>query len=738
MCTKQQLFDFIKQNPNSSFLDIAKYFKIKPFENRLLTNILFELVDEYKVVKNSDNSYTGIEKIKTIEGEIRLASEGKYAFVDVVDEENNLENKESYFIPGLFINQAMNNDIVKINVFKYNDVNQSKTFAMVDKIIQRKTNKIVGILVQHKNFVVFRTIKKDYKKLNFFIKDIVSEARLNDVVLAEIVEFKKDKVIINIIRKIASIDDPMCYVKALTVEKNVPENFPEQVINEANLIPSTIEYENKDNRVDFRNELIVTIDGDDTKDFDDAIVVKKLEDGNYELGVHIADVSYYVKENSDIDNEALNRGTSIYLVNEVIPMLPKVLSNGICSLNPNEDRFTMSIIMKINDKGETIESKIVPGIICSKYRLTYNRVNQFIENNEKFEDNNLNIMLNNAVELAKLIRARKNEEGYIDFEIQEPKIILDQTGKTVDIKIDESGFSQALIEDFMVRANEQVAKYLTDRKIPMLYRIHDKPDEEKINNFLNVLNSVDIHVKIDKNNITPKTFQSVVQKIKEQRNDDFLKMLFLRTMQKACYSPNNIGHFGLASVDYCHFTSPIRRYPDLVVHRIIRDVIFEKNKKNIQHYNEILPVFAERNSQTEQNAMQIERDTNDLKYAEFYVNKIGTIMRGQIISVLKFGMFVQFDNKTEALIHISTMTDDEYKLNEIGTKLVGSKNSYKLGDYVNVVIVDADMSTGKVDAVLENLYDKYLNDLQNKTFRYDSKNKKIKGNNGKQRNKKFS
>lgn len=543
---------------------------------------------------------------------------------------------------------------------------------------------------------------------------MVKEARLHDVVLGQMVSFKNNIIELNIIKKIANSNDPMAYVKALTVIRNEPEDFPQEVKDYLVKIPNSIADEKLNNRLDLRKELIVTIDGNDTKDFDDAINVKKNADGTYELGVHIADVSYYVKEDSSLDVEALKRGTSRYLVSGVIPMLPHKLSNGICSLNPNEDRFTLSAIMTIDKNGDTIDAKFYQSIIQSKYRLTYDRVNELYDKNQKFDDPKLNRMLYEAAELAKIIRNYKVKEGYIDFEIEEPEIVLDDKGKTIDVVVKPTGFSENLIEDFMVRTNEEVAKFLAKRKIPFIYRVHESPDSDKIDSFLSVLNVLGIKVNIDRNDINPKSFQKIINKIKETRNDDFLKTVFLRTMQKAKYSPNNIGHFGLASEHYCHFTSPIRRYPDLVVHRILREIVFNNDKSKITHYKNILSNVAELNSNSEQEALQLERDTNDLKYAEFFKNKIGQTMKAQIISILRFGMFVQFDCKIEALVHISTLCDGDYEVNENFTELRSKQHTFKLGDQVEVVIAGADETNGKIDAVLAKCYGSYLEEIKKK------------------------
>ncbi|QBF34994.1 ribonuclease R [Mycoplasmopsis phocirhinis] len=720
---EKNIYNFIKLKPKSNFIDIAKGLAIPYEKNKSLTQKLQKMVSHNQLICFKDKFYIAVEYLNTIEGTLKYAKDAKFGFIDI---ETEIDKKISFFVPSANFNGALSGDEVKAKVFRQLDQQEQKNYAVIVEIKQRNSSKINGVIELKNNILNFKPLKNEFKNFSFNINKFNVDSRIDDLVVAKIIEYKKNSLTIDIIEKISNISDPLCYVKSLLTELELPKKFEKDVLDEADLIPDKISENEIKNRVDFRDELVITIDGDSTKDFDDAISIKKIDNKYYQLGVHIADVSYYVQENSLIDKEALKRGTSTYLANQVIPMLPEKLSNGICSLNPNEDRFTMSILIDIDNKGNTIKSKIVQGIINSKYRLTYNRVNEFIDNKTKFNDNLLNKMLNTLYELAQKIRKVKNDEGYIDLEIEEPKIILDENNKVVDVVVNKSGTSEKMIEDFMVRANEEVAKTLAKHKIPLLYRIHETPSEEKINQFKQVMNSLNIKVEIDNLNLTPKSFQNVIEKIKKQRFDSFLQTMFLRTMSKAIYSNQNIGHFGLASEFYCHFTSPIRRYPDLIVHRIIRDILFHNDRSKIEHMNKILPAIAELNSSAEQKAMQVERDTNDLLYAEYFANKIGQSYNVQIVSVLKFGMFVEFENKTNALVHLSTMSDDEYELNVEGTELVGlkTKNKYRLGDKTSVVILNSDAINGKVDACLVKNYQDYYKALKGKINRSYLKNAK--------------
>ncbi|MBU4693578.1 ribonuclease R [Mycoplasma zalophidermidis] len=714
MINTEKIYEYIKNNPKTSFIQIAKGLKIPVSKNKELTTTLRKMSDDFLISLFRNQTFIALENITKVTGKLKYASEGKFAFVDVVSDLNP-EEYESFFVPSQYFNKALSGDTVILNVYKYLDHKDEKTFGVVSSIVERNNDKISGVLELSDGQITFKPLKKEFKNINFIINEFKVDARLDDLVMAKIHSYKDRNIEVNIVEKVSNLSDPLCYVKSLLSERELPKCFEENVIIESNNIPDSIDEKGMKKRVDFRNELVVTIDGDSTKDFDDAICVKKIDNRYYELQVHIADVSYYVTENSVIDKEALKRGTSTYLANQVIPMLPEKLSNGICSLNPNEDRFTMSIIIQIDNYGHTISSKLVPGIINSKYRLTYNRVNEFIDDKKRFDDNNLNKMLGLAYELTQKIRNVKNDEGYIDFEIEEPKIIFDQDNHVVDVVVDKSGASERMIEDFMVRANEETAKILEEHKIPLLFRVHEAPSEEKINYFKQVMNALNIKVKLGSQNITPKSFQQTIEKIKQQRFDSFLQIMFLRTMSKAVYSPDNIGHFGLASKHYCHFTSPIRRYPDLIVHRVIREILLNNDRTKIEHMNKILDQIALQTSESEQKAMQIERDTNDLLYAEYFRNKIGQSFNCQIVSVLKFGMFVEFENKTNALIHISTMTDDEYSINDEATEIIGanSKNRYRLGDKVAVVVTKTDPINGKIDACLVKNYGDYFKNLKN-------------------------
>ncbi|VEU62737.1 ribonuclease R [Mycoplasmopsis bovirhinis] len=724
---QEKIIRYISQAKARTFLEIAKYFRISPSNNKELTSLLSVLQKNHKIFKNHKDEYYAVNLIKTIEGNLSVNQKGMFGFVDYdIDLEAN--TKKSVFIKSFNFNGAMHNDTVKVNVYQNIYDTQATVDGVIEQIIARNTQEIHGFIKLKNDITYFTPVDARYSGFTWKIDNSVA-TKLNDLVLAKINKIEVRNINIDILKVITNEADPMVYVKYYLEEVKIPSSFPKILDTEISLIPQTIDKEDQSNRKDLTNKMIVTIDGDDTKDFDDAIYVKKLQNGNYLLGVYIADVSYYVTQNSEIDKEALKRGTSIYLVDQVIPMLPVELSNGICSLNPNQKRFVMACEMEIDQNGKNVNFEIFQGIIESKFRLTYKQVDKYFkENNIGLDDKDpkvseLKAILNQAQELSKIIHNFKINQGYVDFQISEPKIKLDEFGSVKEIIINERGESEVLIEDFMVRANETIATFLSENKLPALYRVHDAPDELKITSLKNSLAAVGIdNISLNANSISPAKFAKFVNYIKTLRDDDFIKLMFLRTMQKAVYSNQNVGHFGLASDNYCHFTSPIRRYPDLVIHRVIRELVFNKKKYLLEQFEDNLAIYSDLNTKAEHKAVQTERFVNDLKFAEYLKNQTGKVFKVQILSIMNFGFFVEFDFKASGLVHKSNLFDGEYEPNDNLTKLIGQKRTFTLGDYVNVVIINTDLVAGKVDCILEDQYSEYLKLKQKRAF--DSKNQK--------------
>ncbi|MBQ9011435.1 MAG: ribonuclease R [Bacilli bacterium] len=494
-----------------------------------------------------------------------------------------------------------------------------------------------------------------------------------------------------VVRIIGHKDDPGVDILSIAARYNIIDVFPDEVDKQLETIPSVVSDEEMEGRKDLREEMIFTIDGDDTKDIDDAISIKILENGNYELGVHIADVSYYVKDGTALYDEAYNRGTSSYLADTVIPMLPHQLSNGICSLNPNVDRLAISCVMEIDENGNTVSSDIFESVIKSRKQMTYKNVNKIIEEDvvpEGYED--FVSTLKQMHDLAKIIRKAKINKGYIDFDVDEPKIIVDDKGKAIDVQKRVRGEGEKLIEDFMIAANEAVATTIFYMELPFIYRIHGEPSLEKIQSFMTFLNVLGYKVNANMKNITPKTIQEILNQLHNKEEYPILSSMLLRSMQKAVYDVNNIGHFGLASKCYTHFTSPIRRFPDLNVHRLLRTYLFNNsiNNETMNYFNNTLPQIAKQSSVRERAAVDCERDVTDMKMAEYMESHIGEEYDGVINTVTNYGFYVELENLVEGLVKIEDLPGDYYIYQENAFCLIGKRTQkrYLLGDKIKVVV----------------------------------------------------
>lgn len=710
--TREIMQKFLQKHGKSNYRSIARFFDIPMRKNYLLTQFLNNLIANNYIFYDQRSGEFYVQKyLKTIQGTLQISK----PYFGFIQDQDDLD--ASYYVAKDHFNSAFDGDQVEAHVYEY----EGKQNAVIIKIIKRSEKIIIGKTIKTKKGIIFAGFYDKDRFLTFKINNIQTfDIKENWLVRAKVIRYHKTYLTIDLLNNLSPLDDNKLYVEAKLNSFDLDLAFNNLVLEQANQLPDQVlEHEIK-NRNDFRHDLVITIDGDDTKDFDDAISVFKNDDGTFNLNVHIADVSYYVTENSEIDLEALKRGTSIYLADRVIPMLPEKLSNGICSLNPNVDRLAMSAIITIDQNGNNIKTKLCQSIINSKYRLTYNQVNDYYKNknNVKF-DQDLSKMLDEALELANILRTHKEKEGYINFEIEEPKIVLDDNNKVIDIVVKHSGISENMIEDFMVRANESVAYTLNKAKLPVVFRIHEQPDIERVENANANLQTLGIKSKF-KFPVSSLEFAKTVRNIETENNDQFLKIFFLRTMPKAVYSTFNIGHFGLASKYYCHFTSPIRRYPDLLVHRVIRDYYLENKKpKNLFKLKTKLELDAKRNSDSEQQALTVERSTNDIRYAEYYESRIGKTFKAKVSTILKFGMFVELETHISVLCHIKNMTDGEYVFNEKNTSLEApGKTTYKIGDNVNITIVSSSLKDGKIDCVLSHNYEDFKQakaQLQRKT-----------------------
>ncbi|OQB14769.1 MAG: Ribonuclease R [Firmicutes bacterium ADurb.Bin193] len=491
--------------------------------------------------------------------------------------------------------------------------------------------------------------------------------------------------------------------KELLRQHGLTQEFPLAVMDEVSKIPEQIPEEEFARRRDLSDMTIVTIDGEDAKDLDDAISVERLSDGNYLLGVHIADVSWYVRANTELDDEAFNRGTSVYLVDKVVPMLPKKLSNGLCSLNPHKPRLTVSCFMTIDESGGVIDYELCESFIVSKARMTYTKVTKVLDGDmaARSEFSDLVPTFELMRELALILRDKRMRRGSIDFDFPEPKIITDDDGRAVDVKLYENTVSNKIIEEFMLAANETVARHMSSLELPLVYRVHEKPTEDKIERFVNLVRSMNYRFKMKKS-ISPKAMQNLLFQIEGKPEQLMLSTMMLRSFMKARYSNENLGHFGLAADYYCHFTSPIRRYPDLMVHRILREWLNGRlDKKRIALYAKLTKDAAEQSSDTEVGAVEAERDWVSYKMCEYMEDKVGQDFDGIISSVTSFGIFIQLPNTIEGLIRMSDLNDDYYEFDEATMTLVGrhTRRTYRIGESIRVRLARVAKDVKQIDFV---------------------------------------
>lgn len=656
-----------------------------------LDKALKELVEAGIIHETRKHEYILMKNCSSLKvGKIQVNNSGN-GFVDVMGDED-------IFVKHDNLNNAINNDVVLIDVFK----NHGETEGKVIKILKRDIKNIVGEMVRVDNKLVF---KPDDNKLDIVIKltkDSVKNCVVGHKVLVNIIKDLGNNYYLGSVQKIIGHkDDPGVDIISIALRHGIEVEFNEGVLEELKSIPSEVNESDLANRRDLTEEMIFTIDGADTKDIDDAISLTK-ENNLYVLGVHIADVSYYVKTGTELYETAFARGTSAYLADTVIPMLPHQLSNGICSLNPEVKRLTISCVMKINDKGKVVDYDIFPSVIKSRKKMTYDEVNQIIMENkipagyEEFADN---LKLMN--ELAYILRKQKVNNGYMDFGLDEAKVIQDENGKAIDIKRRVRGDGENLIEDFMIAANETVATHVANMDLPFIYRIHDVPNPDKILDFTNLVKQMGYQIKTNLKTITPITMQKVLDELRDKKEFPILSDVLLRSMKKAKYSTNNIGHFGLALKNYTHFTSPIRRFPDLTVHRLLRTYLFNNDLSidTINFNNKYLIDVAQNSSEMEVAAQEAERDVLDMKMAEYMEDKIGEEYKGTISGVTNFGFFVVLENLVEGLVHISTL---EGYYNYVPEKLSLEKEDnpnirYRVGDNVMIKVVKASKENGTID-----------------------------------------
>ena len=678
--------------------EIAMIMHVPKSEYNELLRILGKLEMELKIQKNRKNQYRPVEEIY-YDGIYRKNQKG-FGFVKIEDQEDEI------YIAKEHSKNALNGDRVLIEIIEEKN-KLKKAEGKVVKILKHEKDTIVGRFENNKNFGFVVPDDKNFGTDIFISKKNFGKARNNHKVLVKIIKYpeKGKKAEGKILEVLGNVNEAGVDMLSLIKEHHLPSTFPEPVVEEAKKCGNKINEKDIIGRRDLRGDTIFTIDGEDAKDLDDAVKVTKLENGNYKLDVHIADVSYYVKPNSLLDQEALLRGTSIYMLGRVIPMLPRELSNGICSLNAGEDRFTLSCSMEINKKGELISSDVYKAVINVTERMTYTNVQKILDNTDEEVLKRYQPYISDfklMEELAKVLKNKRLEQGYLNLDIPESKIELDIDGRVTNIKKYETTFANEIIEQFMLTANETIAERFFWLDAPFIYRVHEKPDYEKIQELNKFLFNFGLRIKANKDNIYPKEFAKILEEVKGKDEEKIVSNLVLRTLKVARYEANNQGHFGIASKYYCHFTSPIRRYPDLFIHRIISKYIeenYDVEESFVDEYKKQAEKNAKQSSERENIATKVERESEDIKKAEYMENRIGEEYEGIISSVTSFGIFVELENTVEGLIRFDDLGDEYFIYDEERKMLIGeqTKTTYKIGDKIQIRVKDASKLLRTVD-----------------------------------------
>ncbi|MGL4873063.1 MAG: ribonuclease R [Clostridium sp.] len=676
---------------------LSRIFDVKKAEFKAFKMVLKDMEAEGLVMRNEKDKFALPEKFGYVRGKIQAHAKG---FAFLIPEN---EGEKDVFIAGSALNGAMNGDKVIVQVTREDKGGIRKREGEVLSIVERANTTIIGEYEESRNFGF--VIPEDTRLTQdiFVSKKERCGAKGGDIVIVEITKWPEGRRSPEgkIKEVLGKKGDKGLDILTIIKKHGLPEEFPQSVLNFADNIKEEIEEKEYKRRTDFRDLKMVTIDGEDAKDLDDAVSIERLDNGMYKLGVHIADVSHYVRENNPLDKEALNRATSVYLIDRVIPMLPKKLSNGICSLNPKVDRLTLSCIMTIDKKGKVVAHEIHEAIIRTNERMTYTDVTKILKDKDEEVIKRYDYLYDDFLameELATILNNRRMSRGSIDFDFPEAKITLDKMGKPIEIKPYPREISNRMIEEFMLVCNETVAEDMYWQKMPFVYRIHEDPDEEKLSKFREFVYNLGYPMKTNAE-IHPKMMQEVLDKVKGKSEETIVSTLMLRSMMKARYAPECVGHFGLAAEYYCHFTSPIRRYPDLQIHRIIKENLNGKLEgKRLEKLKGIVEHASKQSSDMEKLATEAEREVDDLKKAEFMLDRVGEEFDGIISSVTSFGMFIELPSTIEGLVHITALDDDYYVYDEDHLSLIGerTKKIYKLGDNVHIKCSRVDIDNREV------------------------------------------
>ncbi|OIS37414.1 ribonuclease R [Staphylococcus cohnii] len=708
MNLKQSIEEIIKQPDYepmsvSDFQDALGLNSADSFRD--LIKVLVELEQTGLIQRTKTDRYQRKESKKSKQSKLiqGTLSQNKKGFAFLRPKDNDMDD---VFIPPTKINRAMDGDTVLVELQHSKGEHKGKLEGEVKSIEKHSVTQVVGTYSEARHFGF---VLPDDKRI---MQDVFIPKGHN------LGAIDGHKVLVQITKYADGTDNPEGQVSAILGHKNDPGvdilsiiyqhgieiEFPDKVLEGAEAVPDEIKPSEIEGRRDLRNELTITIDGADAKDLDDAISVKKLDNEHTQLTVSIADVSYYVTEGSALNEEAYDRATSVYLVDRVIPMIPHRLSNGICSLNPQVDRLTLSCQMELDERGHVVNHEIFDSVIHSNYRMTYDEVNEIItDQNEdtRKQYNEVTPMLDLAKDLSERLINMRKRRGEIDFDISEAKVLVNDEGIPTDVELRKRGEGERLIESFMLAANETIAEHFDRLNVPFIYRVHEQPKSERLRQFFDFITNFGLMIKGTGEEVHPSTLQKIQQEVEGQPEQMVISTMMLRSMQQARYDDVNLGHFGLSAEHYTHFTSPIRRYPDLIVHRLIRKYLIDKtmDDKTLNKWEEALPEIADHTSQRERRAIEAERDTDELKKAEYMVQHIGEEYEGIISSVANFGMFIELPNTIEGMVHVSEMTDDYYHFDERQMAMIGERQAkvFRIGDPVTIKVVNVDVDERMID-----------------------------------------
>jgi len=689
MDRKERIFSYINSSeyiPLTS-QELAMVLDVPSEDTEELCRILDELTLEGRIFLTKKKRYAPCEKNDTYSGTLRTNPRGKFGFVTIEGRDKDI------FIPPDELGTAIDGDTVLVKLTRKDSL---KPEGIITSVLKRGNTTLSAIMTD--DFIATPDNKRIFKDI---LLDDVQDAVYGDRVLVELTEFAQNgKIYGQVVSVLGNSRDIKSFTEAIIFTNGIKPKFPEDVIAQAESTPTQVLPEDTKDREDLTDKIIFTIDGDDARDFDDAVSLEYAPNGNYILGVHIADVTHYVKEGTALDREALRRGTSVYLTDRVIPMLPKKLSNGICSLNPNVLRLTLSVFMEIDDEGNVVNHRISKSMIRSCHRMTYNTVAKILEGDQDLaeEYNDITRTLHSMHALAKTLTYKRSQRGSINFDFPEASIVLADNGLPADIVKEVRNDAHKLIEEFMLIANETVAEYAFWADIPFVFRVHDEPDAEKMDAFRRFIGNFGLFIK--GNEVHPKDLQQILEQIEGMENQSMISTYMLRSLMKAEYRSTNDGHFGLAAKYYCHFTSPIRRYPDLTIHRILKDFIAGRD---IMHYSSKVEDIAVHSSDTERQAELCEREVSDLYKCAYMENFVGETFSATVSGCTSFGMFAELDNTIEGLIRLETIADDYYEYNEELRALIGKRKNkiYTIGDRIEIEVVRSDLALRQIDFVLK-------------------------------------